>query len=131
MADEKFAVFVYGTLKIGGRFSFGFDSFRLSSEKASIKNMDMFSIGGNFPAIVPGKGIVHGELHKFQKKHESAILSRMDMVEGFDGEGNPYNLYNRVKTTVQTTSGPVEATLYIFNQDIKGEKKIENGVWKI
>ena len=43
--------FVYGTLKVGGRFAKSFDNLRSSFTEARIEGFDLFDLG-NFPGIV-------------------------------------------------------------------------------
>lgn len=121
------AFFVYGTLKIGGVFAKHFDEYRLSSEKATLKDMDLYKVGW-FPGILPGKGSVIGELHKY--KEPDAVLKHMDRIEGYNGNEN--DLFKREHKTVITASGKeVEAIVYVYNNDPASMKMIENGVWDL
>ena len=122
--------FVYGTLKIGGVFAEHFDVYRLSSEKATLKGMDLYDIGW-FPGILPGKGSVIGELHKY--KEPDMVLKYMDQIEGHTEDKK--GLFKRECKTVITESGKeIEAIVYIYNNNNKGPefmKIVESGVWDL
>ena len=121
--------FVYGTLKRGGTLASGFDSSRISSEKATIHNMNLYQLGW-FPGIVPGDGQVIGELHEYKDPDE--VVQAMDMMEGYDGTEN--SLFTRELAEVITSTGKkIEAIVYVFN---KGKKEvfgnlIKSGIWDI
>jgi len=126
MAVKSF--FVYGTLKIGGIFAEHFDVYRLSSEKAKLKDMDLYNIGW-FPGILPGKGSVIGELHRY--KEPDTVLKYMDQIEGHTEDKK--GLFRRECTTVITESGKeVEAIVYIYNnKDPKSLDLVKSGIWDL
>ena len=122
------AFFVYGTLKIGGVFAKHFDEHRLSSEKATLKGMDLYEVGW-FPGILPGKGPVIGELHNY--KNPDTVLKHMDQIEGYNDNEN--DLFKRECKTVITASGKeVEAIVYVYNNNVPSSLEIiENGIWDL
>lgn len=129
--------FVYGTLKVGGYFAENFDSVRKTVDKAVLKGYDMYGIGHTghaaYPGIVPGDGEVHGEVHTFDEKHQKAVLSAIDGIEGYHAADEKGSLYLRKKVPVQLEDGTEEeAFVYIFNNGIqKYYGKIEDGVWDV
>lgn len=129
--------FVYGTLKVGGRFAAMFDDTRTSSKKAVLKGFDLYGIGpgktAGFPGIVKGKGKVHGELHEFSDKVLSEVTEAMDRIEGYDENYEKGSLYLRKTTEVELEDGTKEeAFVYVFNQRIgKDYPLLKEGVWKI
>lgn len=126
---DRMKFFVYGTLKEGGFFANQFDSFRRSVEPARIENVDMLDLGG-FPGAIPGEGTILGEVHEY--KHEDEVLRAFDRIEGFS-ERNPENsLYVRKEVEVTLENGEkTTATMYFFNRESNGRRKVENGVWDI
>lgn len=129
--------FVYGTLKIGGRFAASFDKVRVSSEVAKLKGFDLYGIGSgktaSFPGIVKGKGTVVGEIHEYPKDHLEEVTHYMDMIEGYSEKNEDKSLYLRRKAQVELEDGSTEdAYVYIFNQKIPDSYPlIEDGIWKI
>jgi gamma-glutamylcyclotransferase (GGCT)/AIG2-like uncharacterized protein YtfP len=120
-------LFVYGTLKVGGRYAAKFDQYRISSVPATI-NGRMYSVGGSYPAVVEGDDFILGEMHEYPEE----VLPMMDYIEGFRGEGDERNLYNRTTTIAITEDGNVESVfVYFFNHPVEGLKPVKDGVWKI
>lgn len=117
--------FVYGTLKIGGVYAKHFDKFRVSSKSATINNMNLYKIG-YFPGVIPGNGVVVGELHEY--KNPEIVTTYMDQIEGYDG--SKQSLFRREYRTVVTKSGKkVKANVYIYNYKASCTKQINNGIW--
>lgn len=125
-------IFVYGTLKVGGRFADQFDSLRKGCENAFLKG-GLYSVHGSFPAmLLDGDVKIKGELHTFSEEEMPAILERMDRIEGYGGPGNEFNLYNRVEVTVVTEAGAEEkAIAYEFARSVEGLEEVVNGEWPI
>lgn len=63
----------------------------------------------------PG-AVVNGVLWKLDEKGERSIDGR----EGFRGEGNPLNMYDRRTVTCDTVNGPVEAVVYTMSRRTLG-----------
>jgi gamma-glutamylcyclotransferase (GGCT)/AIG2-like uncharacterized protein YtfP len=126
---DTIKIWVYGTLKVGGRFAKGFDNKRLSVIKAVTKGV-MYNVG-YFPAVIfDSENILHGELHEYAKTKQ--IIKRFDAIECFYGDYDRYYLYNRVIIEVVTSEGTTEQCYaYAFNRDIKNLKKITTGIWEI
>lgn len=121
--------FVYGTLKVGGVFAERFNTYRLSSEKATLHDMSLYNLGW-FPGILPGTGSVIGEVHEY--KDPDIVLRHMDRIEGYSGNKN--DLFTRECRTVITEAGKeIEAVVYIYNSNINPKimKIVENGVWDL
>lgn len=113
-------VFVYGTLKEGGRLHGniqGLDGKLL--RKVTLSGFDLYRVSW-FPGIVKGKGNVEGELYEFAD--QDATLHHLDHVEGA-----PF-LFKR--ETVRFDDGPAE--VYVYNRFLgENAEKIETGVWPI
>jgi len=75
-------VFVYGTLKVGGRL----DRVSLKNARTAVRNAiitgAIYNLG-SYPTIKLDKdGEVIGEVHTFHKDNFDAVLSTIDMIEG-------------------------------------------------
>lgn len=126
-------VFVYGTLKKGGRLAGYFDSTRVSVTPSSVHGM-MFDVG-SFPAVVKlntANTIVKGELHEFDPEDMDLVINYMDRLEGCrDLHNTTANLYNRTQVRVKKGDKTVLAWVYEFNKSTDGMPKIEEGEWVI
>lgn len=131
MKAKKNLFFVYGTLKVGGRFD-RFKDVRLSSKPATIAGT-MYSVDGAFPALkLGGKGVVTGELHEIDPKKVEEVAKDFDRIEGCNGGVSDHNFYNRKRVTVQLESGETEeAWVYEFNRPTDKLAKVSSGVWPI
>lgn len=119
--------FVYGTLKVDGRFSYLLDKYRIQSTDAEITGFTLLDFG-EFPGIIKGKGNIKGELHQY--KNPEIVKNIMDRIEGYDSERDD-GLYIRRKTMVDCKTHKIEASTYIYNHKVpKNTKVIVNGIWK-
>lgn len=106
-------VFVYGTLKRGGRLSRYMYRTNFICEDI-LEDFDMYT-NGYFPMIVEGSGVVYGEVYEIDK----AEIPRLDRVES---EGLIYR-----RTTVITKAGH-EVYAYVWLGEVgEGLSKICNG----
>ncbi len=121
-------LFVYGSLKFGemnhDRIFGGFD-IKVTPAWTYGKLYDL----GHFPALTDGNNKVYGELIEFDNPE---ILKRVDYLEGYRGENNSYNFYDRRETQVFTDKNEVIAWAYFLNKskiiEFDGEL-ITSGVW--
>jgi len=129
MSDNIEKVFVYGTLKVGGHFAKSFDKVRRSSVKATTGGK-LISVQGRFPGLLPGDGVVHGEIHEYDDI--KGVIHAMDSIEGYHESHPKESLYRRELIEVETESGDIEeAYAYFFNQSPDGMDEVESGVWEI
>lgn len=125
-------IFVYGTLKVGGRLSHSFDALRGQVVPASVKGT-MYSVHGSYPAtVLSGDTEVKGELHQYGVEEEE-VLTLLDRIEGYNPKGDPKNnLYNRVQTPVTLADGSTTtAMMYVFNRDVSKFELIADGYWPV
>ncbi|MGD9160890.1 MAG: gamma-glutamylcyclotransferase [Desulfobacteraceae bacterium] len=125
-------VFVYGTLKVGGRFDYPvFSKARKKVEEAVIKG-SLYSLG-SFPTVkIKEKGQVHGEVHTFSPDDMAVVMSRMDSIEGYNAECPEKGLYNRHQVKAKLPDGSVTTVwVYEYNGPVTKAERIESGVWEI
>jgi len=107
-------IFVYGTLKKGGRLQTGLET---KVTKDTLKGT-MYSLRA-FPGIkLEGDSKVYGEVHEVDEKY-------LPLYDRIESEGW---LYSRKE--VVTESGTV-CWVYEIIQDLPEELIIEEGVWQI
>lgn len=131
--EEILRVFVYGTLKKGGRLSRPVEHDRISAVDG-IVNGSMFDVGGGcYPAVIfGGNDKVNGEVHEYRNAKE--VLQTMDRIEGFSGEVKKRgegNLYNRIEVDVEVNGKIVKCSTYEYNHNTDRMAQITNGVWEI
>lgn len=120
-------VFVYGTLRMGDFRGGTLSGCEQVFKECFVDSFQMLQIGG-FPGIVPGEGRVLGEVYKIDEK----ILHTLDCIEGFSGEVNDHNLFNRVVVDVLDLEGHLacRAYVYVFNRaERDAYEVIEGGDW--
>lgn len=124
------AFFVYGTLKVGGRFAEHFDGVRTKSTPVTIDGFALYSLGW-FPTVVREEGsVVHGEIHEYTDS--DMVLRHFDHIEGYTGDPE-YDLYNREQIQVTLPDGETcTAYIYIFARELPANaKRVDNGVWPV
>ena len=125
---NELKVFVYGTLKVGGRFSPRFDAVRTSAKVGKIKG-ELYDLG-SFPGVkLRGDSEVVGEVHTYSNAKE--VEAALDRIEGYGGPDKPHNLYEKRIVLVQTDDGEESCIMYEFSRDIEEDRIIPEGVWKV
>jgi gamma-glutamylcyclotransferase (GGCT)/AIG2-like uncharacterized protein YtfP len=118
-------VFVYGTLRKGD-CRFGVPSFiDIVHAEAYLKGFQLVNLG-SFPGIIPGKGIVRGEIHIY------STFDVLDQIEGYDPAESNYSLFRREKVMVELPfGGEVQASTYVFNRELEDRQLriIGSGDW--
>ena len=114
-----FKLFVYGTLKRGFRLHSFLKKARYLGE-ATLSGFKMYDLGW-YPAIVPGKGCVQGELYEVDWK----TLLLIDEVEE-EGEE-----YRRELLEVELEDGRrLEAFVYVYLGDVSERLEVKSGRWE-
>lgn len=127
-------VFVYGTLKQGGKLAGAFDGNRTGSQRAVLKGALLYDLGA-FPFMVEAPdGEVIGELHTYSPLYK--VITRMDSIEGFDpSREESENFYLRKMVVVTGEDGKrYNAWAYFMNPEHVARltvtrKPIESGEW--
>ena len=125
--NETLKVFVYGTLKVGGKFAVRFDEVRKTVAPAIAKGT-LFNVGWFPAAIFGGDTEIVGEFHEYTDPDR--VASMFDSIEGCHGE-SPNNLYNRKTVEVLVNGKPVKCLAYEFNKDTTDMEVVETGIWEI
>jgi gamma-glutamylcyclotransferase (GGCT)/AIG2-like uncharacterized protein YtfP len=115
---------VYGTLKMDHHNHGILNGHAKFLGEYTIHGYDMYNVGGLFPAVVEGDGIVDVELYAI----DSDRIHVLDALEGFSGEGYEGNLYNRVGINLEEGQHQVYQ-IYLYNGDVSSLEYIEDGEW--
>ena len=115
-------LFVYGTLMHGFNLHFYLKKYPFLG-RAIIKGYDLYDLEF-FPAIVPGSGIVHGEVYEVDER----LMDTLDSVEGVDRENPSAGLYIKEETFAFFGDYKEKVVIYVYNRDLpKDSKLIESG----
>lgn len=123
-------VFVYGSLRTD---FWNYDKVLKNRvrqvQKGQIQG-DLYHLPAGYPAVIPGKGEVYGEVFTLS---QDKILRSLDLLEGYMGEGEE-NLYIRTKQKVRLEDGTEEMCWVYIYVDVKAARKegkyIAYGDWK-
>lgn len=115
---------VYGTLKRGqGNYRLlDNEHSKFLGTTVTPKEFSLYHLGG-FPGIKK-RGNTEVEIEVFEVNNE-VVEQRVDNLEGYNGNNNPHNLYN--KEIINTKFG--KAYIYTYNYEVEENRLIENGKW--
>ena len=128
-------VFVYGTLKPGGRYhSVAQRGGRFTSQEAFIEGFTLYHLEPeDYPAITRfegtrGQGKVYGNVFTFENIEQA--LPFLDELEGCHWDPPEYE---RIKTTAYPLDEEVWAYLYLDEERLEGPgvTRLENGLWRV
>lgn len=135
IAERPPRVFVYGTLRPGGRNSALAARFGPpGAQAATLPAFRLFHLSPeNYPVIVPGEPgeRVHGELLTYPPEIWTRVLPLLDALEGV-GETPPLYHRQRVNVTL-TTGGAEEGWAYVYARTerltLPGAVPVPGGDW--
>ena len=110
-------VFVYGTL-MKGESNHYFLKNSAYINGATVDGYEMYNVG-YYPAIIPGKGKIIGELYEVS-------IDDMPSIDMLEGEGSLY--IRKCELIKEISSKKTVAYIYEFNQDVGGLERINS--WK-
>jgi gamma-glutamylcyclotransferase (GGCT)/AIG2-like uncharacterized protein YtfP len=84
---------------------------------------DLFDLG-DFPGVIPGDGLVHGELLQL---HDAAVLTALDAYEDCSPDIPWRGLYRREWTPLDTPD--LAAWVYWYNGPVTPTRRIAHGDW--
>ena len=112
------AMFVYGTLRPGGRYWPNVSRFIEHYDPALLTGHDLWHLDDGYPALTPGTGIVFGDLLYVKFCKEQALFDVTDEIEQYR-PGDEGSLYLRTSVTVarlrDPNGSPIPAETYVFN----------------
>lgn len=118
MIGEFRTLFVYGTLRPGGRHWRQISDFIEHYDPAMITGHDLWHLDDGYPAAMPGSGVVFGDLLYIRSGQEASLFAIADEIERFseDDEGSLYLRTGVRVARLRNTNGPaVPAAVYLFN----------------
>jgi len=133
-ADLK--VFVYGTLKPGGRYWPEFCEGKLAAEPVAAKVPgELYGLNLGYPGLVlKGESWVRGYILEFSKEKD---FLHLDYLEGYvPGRPESQNDYNRLRVPCFDLEGEALGEIWIYEMTPEkiarhGGTRIESGDWPI
>ena len=103
-------LFVYGTLMRGYGNHRIVEPYVVSCRRAYLRGR-LYHLPAGYPMLFPGDDVVEGELLELRNPEEA--LRHTDQLEGYDGERQSGNLYDRVTESAFLGNGrPCECIVY-------------------
>ncbi|NPA16561.1 MAG: gamma-glutamylcyclotransferase [Aquificae bacterium] len=112
-------LFVYGTLKRGGKLHRYMDGARFIGE-GRIEGYRMYLVDW-YPAVVRGYGNVYGEVYMVDRK-------LLRLIDGIEEEGV---LYRREKVDVKMGDKTIKCWVYIYLGSVSGLEPVEDGTFPV
>jgi gamma-glutamylcyclotransferase (GGCT)/AIG2-like uncharacterized protein YtfP len=119
-------VFVYGTLKPGGRYHHvAQGAGKFTFEKAYLENFLLYHLEPEgYPAIIPGDGQVHGYVFNYHDIDQALVmLDQLEAIHDVPPE------YTRQQVVVQPQNELVWVYVYAKLERLKTAQLIESGDW--
>ncbi len=127
-------IFVYGTLKPGGRYHEEYCGQYLVEARVAIAPGHLYDFPKlGYPAMTPGGGWVHGYLLTFSS---DAVLAGLDWLEDYDPQGDPEkNEYQRQQTAIFTPAELSLGNAWIYLMTVEraqalGGVRVWTGKWQ-
>lgn len=110
-------VFVYGTLRCGEKNHQPYLAGRYRSCAAATLNGRLFyEPREGYPYLLPGRGLVHGEVFELLPETAVATLHQLDSLEDYDPGNEAASLYLRREAEARLADGEtVRVWVYFWN----------------
>lgn len=113
---------VYGTLRVGmynyDKYYKEHDSFR---RNAYVKGRLYTIRGKDYPALTEGDRMILGEIHEVPDQ----VQDEVDLMEGFFGEGNIENEYDKIVSEIYDADGTVIDHLPVYFYNVRNPRNRE------
>lgn len=88
---------------------------------------DLYDLG-EYPGLVPGDGIVYGELYAIDED----IRLDLDRIEGYVPGCDDRSIYLRrsIDVSLMKDGRPLQAEVYVYNRDLSRAKRIDHGDYR-
>ncbi|HSJ37305.1 MAG TPA: gamma-glutamylcyclotransferase family protein [Planococcus sp. (in: firmicutes)] len=119
-------LFVYGTLKTGGKYHFYLEEASLKAEQA-IAAGSLYDTGLGYPAMsLEGTDQIHGEVYDIPE----VLWPALDFLEDCTGD-EATDFYEKSVIPVEVNGEVLEATVYLAKSSSLLKTKILSGNWEI
>ena len=115
-------MFVYGTLRMGmynyEKYYRGHCLFR---GNGYVKGQLYTIRGKRYPALIQGGRMIKGEMYEIPDRLQDAV----DLMEGFLGEGNIENEYDKIVSEIYNADGRMIACMPVYFYNVRNLKNKE------
>lgn len=119
-------LFVYGTLKTGGKYHFYLEEASLKAERAIAKG-SLYDTGLGYPSMsLEGNDKIHGEVYEIPE----VLWPALDFLEDCTGD-EITDLYEKSEIPVEVNGETLKAVVYLAKDKSLLKTKISSGVWDI
>ena len=119
-------LFVYGTLKTGGKYHFYLEEASLKAEQASAAG-SLYDTGLGYPAMsLEGTDQIRGEVYDIPE----VLWPALDFLEDCTGD-EATDLYEKSVIPVEVGGEVLEATVYLAKDSSLLKTKLSSGIWEI
>ncbi len=119
-------LFVYGTLKQGGKYHCYLEEATLVAEYATAKGT-LYDTGMGYPAMVKSaEGEIQGQVYDIPEE----LWPALNDLEGYLGQ-NDMDLFDKQTTEVFANGEMMETIVYVANATGLLKEKVESGVWDV
>ncbi|TVP75545.1 MAG: gamma-glutamylcyclotransferase [Puniceicoccaceae bacterium] len=133
--NGPYYVFVYGTLKPGGRYWPQYAEGKVTASIPAMVHGTIYHLAAcGYPGVIlGGSGWVHGYMHVFEEK---SAMEALDHLEGFVPGADPSSCeYIRRTAPAFDPSGDPFATVWVYEMTAEkiaqlGGEKVPSGNWR-
>jgi gamma-glutamylcyclotransferase (GGCT)/AIG2-like uncharacterized protein YtfP len=80
-----------------------------------------------YPAMIAGSDFIYGEI--FELSDWEATVAKLDELEGYYGEENPKNLYNKTLIEVEILQDETKQLAYVYIYNCKDELELSKEIY--
>jgi len=115
--DPLLPLFVYGTLRQGGRYHRRYLAGRfLTWQPATLPGRLFYEPQGEYPCLLPGSGVARGEIYHLDPATAALTMARIDRLEEYRPGKEKESLYlRREARAYREDGGEVRVWVYYWN----------------
>jgi gamma-glutamylcyclotransferase (GGCT)/AIG2-like uncharacterized protein YtfP len=108
----QYPVLTYGTLRPGNHNYVLLDGYTTYEVDVDVEGFNMYVFSG-YPYVIDGEDTIKATLNFVHADVYDDVMYDLDMLEGFLGEGNPFNHYDRILVDVDFADTTIKAWMYV------------------
>ncbi len=126
LPQARYHLFVYGTLRPGGRYYRKLCAARTPRALPAYVRGRLYHLAAGYPALAPGDQWVRGDILSFD---DNTLLRDIDALEEYDPAGPPHaNVYHRTPVDAYDADARLIATVDTYRMPMTTIERM-GGVW--